>query len=88
MRETSASYVVGDKMFEFYTEEPKYIRKVNKLCEKFPEIRIINQDGEKSMLAYLPLKFFKISPPVQRNMSNEQKEALRERLAKVRSERG
>ena len=57
----------------------KYSSKIKKLSEEYPDdvkIRYENKDG--SIVATVPVKFIKISAP--RKVSEEQKEAMRERI--------
>ena len=64
----------------------RYNSKIRKLAEEHPEdvqIRYDNQDG--SLVATLPVKYIKISRPVAREMSEEQKRAVAERLKGFRA---
>lgn len=57
----------------------KYVSKIQKLSERFPDeckINAVNDDG--SIVATIPTRWVKISPP--RQVSEEQKEAASERL--------
>lgn len=64
----------------------KYATKIRKLAEEHPEevkIRSVNKDG--SIVSTIPTSYIKISPKRQgREMSEEEKEAARERLMKYR----
>jgi hypothetical protein len=85
LRETYAGYVVGDKTMEFYSAESKWIRKIQKWAEKFPDeviIHKINKDG--SILAQLPISYMKIAPKNKRILTDEQRIAISERLSKSR----
>lgn len=63
----------------------RYISKMKKLAEKFPEECEIIENKDGSILAHFPVKWVKISPPKQ--MSDEQKEAASERFKKMWTEK-
>ena len=61
----------------------KYINRLNKLKEKYPEeveILAVNEDG--SVYAHVPTNWIKISPPKQ--MTEEQRIEIAERLRKYK----
>lgn len=67
----------------------RYISKIKALKEEYPDlvdICVENEDG--SIVAHIPTKWVKISPPKQVDMSEERKEELRNRLAEYRNSRG
>lgn len=68
----------------------KYNTKIKKLAEEHPEevkIRAINKDG--SLVATLPTSYIKISPKrAGREMTEEEKEAARQRLMNYRKNNG
>lgn len=62
---------------------PKWINKVKKLKEEYPDdVKIIAENKDGSICAKLPVKFLKISAP--RKVSEEQRQAARERFKKIR----
>ncbi len=57
----------------------RYISRIKKLKEKFPDdVEIISD--EKSLLAHIPSKWIKINPPKRVDFSEEQRIAAAERL--------
>lgn len=59
--------------------------KVKQFSEEYPEeVKITYVNGNGSIVAHLPLKYIRISRPVERNLTDEQREQLRERFRKVR----
>jgi hypothetical protein len=85
MRETSADYTVGNDFMTFYSAEPKWVSKVKKWKEKFPDdidIRCENSDG--SIVVHFPKSWFKISPKKQCNLSDEYKTIVAERMRNSR----
>ena len=62
---------------------PKWINKIKKLKEEHPDdVKIISENKDGSICAKLPVKFLKISAP--RKVSEEQRQAARERFKKIR----
>lgn len=73
-RETAFNYIVGDKIGTFFSSEQKHINKIAKLAILYPnEVKIVHESEDGSIVAKIPVKWFKISPP--RKVSDEQKEA-------------
>ena len=79
VRETAVNYCAGDKTITLFTAENKYINKINKLKEKYPDdvnIKVQNEDG--SIVVNLPIKWFKFpSPPKKVSEETAQKAAER-----------
>lgn len=90
MVETAIERVQGTDYCTVFTAERKFINSLNRLKEKYPDevqIMTINEDG--SMVAHVPFSWFKfIRPPVKREYTDEQKQAMAERMAKAREARG
>ena len=65
--------------------QQRYITKIRKLAEEYPEECVItheNKDG--SLVARVPKKWVKVSPP--RQLTDEQKAQAAERLRKARQD--
>lgn len=90
MVETAIERVQGTDYCTVFTAERKFINTLNRLKEEYPnEVKIltINEDG--SMVAHAPYSWFKfIKPPAKREYTDEQKQAMAERMAKAREARG
>ena len=70
----------------FCTSERKWIGRIKKYAESHPDdvkIRTENEDG--SIVAIVPKTWFKLSPPVKMNLSDEYRETLRESCARARA---
>ena len=83
--ETCFNYC-GDKAF-FSSDERRFITKVRKLKEKYPEqVRIIKEpeDNDGCIYCELPKEWFRIQPPVKRNLSEEQRQEIAVRLKRTR----
>lgn len=79
LRDSSHDYM------EFGTDERRYVNRLRKLAEEHPDdVKIISDDG-KYVFAHLPLDWFKMpSPPIKRNLTEEQRQAAAERFRKIR----
>ena len=68
--------------------QKKYVTKMRKLAEKYPEECQIVVDNGNYIVAHFPTKWLKISNSKRkRELTDEQKEALRERMRKAREVR-
>ena len=70
----------------FSSDEYRFINKVRKLKEKYPdEVRIIKQPEENDGCIYceLPTRWFSIRPPVKRVLTDEQRKELSDRIKRV-----
>ena len=82
--ETCFNYC-GDKGF-FSSDERKFVNKVRKLKEQYPDkVRIIaepeNNDG--CIYAELPREWLRIAPPVKRVLTDEQRQFYSEQMKKL-----
>lgn len=65
----------------------RYITKIEKLAEKYPDEVQITARNKTSIIAHIPVSYIRISK-ITREMSEEQKEASRERLRSYRQNSG
>lgn len=87
-RETGICTTSEDKHATVSSSEAKWINKINKLHEKYPnEVEIIYTPEQNcgTIYAHVPKNWVKISPPRQVNYTDEQKAAMVERLAAARN---
>lgn len=84
MSENVIEWLRGDSTVTVtFCSNNKYNSKVRKLAEQFPnDVEIVADNNDGSIMAHVPLKFIKLSAPKQ--VSEETRELLRERLARVR----
>ncbi len=69
---------------EIYSCIPSEVAQIRKFAEQYPEeFRIVKED-QIAIFAEAPREWFKLKPPTRRNMTEEQKQALRDRLAAAR----
>ena len=87
-RETAWDWYSDEKIATMCSNEAVWIRKLIALAEQYPDdvvIRKTPEDNGGVILANLPKKWLKIKPPTKRNMTDEQREALAERMKNVRN---
>lgn len=66
----------------------KYANRVEKYAEDYPdEVQIVGKNPDGSFVAHLPLKYVSIRRPAHREMTEDQKQELRDRLAKARKDK-
>lgn len=86
-KETCVEYLDIDPHATFCSAERKWVNKILKLKESYPDevdIREYPESNDGIIVAHIPKKWLKISPPRQVNMTDEQKAALAERMAAAR----
>ena len=84
--ETCLNYTDRTKAY-FSSDERRFITKIRKLKEKYPEqVRIIREpeDNDGCIYARLPSRWLKIQPKIARELSDEERVALATRLACLR----
>lgn len=84
--ETSCTYTDKDKMY-LSTDERRIITRVLKFQEKYPnDVTIIKYPEENDGCLYciIPPSWLKITPPAKREMTEEQRQAMMERMMKAR----
>ena len=83
--ETCFNYTNKDRAF-FSSDERKFITKVRKLKEKYPdEVRIIAEPEQNDGCIYceLPTRWFTIRVPKRMNLTDEQREELSVRMKRI-----
>ncbi len=83
MNENVIEWLNNDSEVTVTLNQRRYISKVKKLQEKYPdEVRIVVENKDGSIVAKLPIKYIKISAP--RKVSEEQRNQARERFKEFR----
>lgn len=82
MNENVIEWLSGSDTVLVTFSQKKYVNKIKKLAETREDVVIKTENKDGSILARLPIKFIKITPP--RQMSEEQRNQARERLEKIR----
>lgn len=84
-RETTLQAMADEKTFTFYSSERKWIDRILNLNKEYPDdIKITAQD-EFSITAEIPKRYMRIRPPRSVNYTEEQRQAMAERMKKIRS---
>lgn len=90
MIETAIDRLQGDDFCIVFTAERKFVAQIKEFAEQYPndvEIQYINPDG--SINAKVPYDWFRfIKPPTKRNYTEEQRQAMKERMKKARESKG
>lgn len=84
--ENVIEFLRGAKTATVCFTQGRYISKIKKLAEKFPdEVIITSQNKDGSIVAHIPVKYIHISRPGKgRVLTEEEKEAAKERLKAYR----
>ena len=84
-KENNIEWITGENTMSITLTSQRHINKIRKLAERKPdEVKITtNKDG--SIYATLPLSYLKFNPPM--NLTEEQKEKLRERVRVARKKK-
>lgn len=83
--ETCINYCNDKKAF-VSSDERRWINRVHKLNEEYPEeVRIIRQPEQNDGCIYatVPVKWVRINPPKKVNLTEEQKDELRKRARRM-----
>lgn len=89
-KETCLDYLDCDKYAVFSSSEKKWINKLHKLKERFPEqVEILCEPDTNfgELVAKIPKNWFRITPPAARQLTEEQKKMQAERLAAARQKK-
>lgn len=84
--ETALNYL-DDKIMYISTDEPKWKNRLLKLAAERPdEITITNrpEDNDGCLCCKCPAQWLKIAPPARRDLSDEERAAIGERLKSAR----
>ena len=82
--ENVIEWITNDKTVTVTLSQRKYITKIRRLAEKFPdEVEIMHTNKDGSILAKLSIRAIKINLTEKREITEEQREVLRERMKKM-----
>lgn len=82
--ETVINFNAEEKTATVYTRDKSILRRIDALCQGFPDLFKVIAEDSISRTYEVPKKLIKVATP--RVMSEEQKDELRARFAKVREE--
>ena len=88
-KETCVTRIQDDDHISVYTSERKYINKIYKLKEQYPdEVVITNVNSDGSICVNLPYDWMPFpKPKAKRTLTEEQKQAASERMKKARQQK-
>lgn len=85
-------YSTQDNAIEFFRNakvatatfcQPRYVTKIKKLAEQYPnEVQIVHENEDSSIVAHFPTSYIKISRP--REYSEEQRAIMSKRLRRIK----
>ena len=86
MKETCITRLDDENFCVVYSCESKYIQELKNLKKKYPnEVLVVHDYGKDGIEVQVPMKWFKfVKPPIKKNLTDEQKLAAAERMAKAR----
>lgn len=86
MAEVSVEFIKGEKHLTWYSDDFATIRHMKKLREEFPDDVCTISETDESMIIHVPISWFREpKPKTKRIMTDEQREAAKERLSSARS---
>lgn len=88
-KETVVGYLNVDNYASFDSNETKWINKILKLKDQYPdEVKIIcmPEDNDGSLCAHIPKSWLKVNPPKKMNLTEEQKALRAERMRSLKKQ--
>lgn len=86
MAEVSVEFIKGEKHLTWYSDDFATIRHIKKLQSEYPNDVVVVAEDESSIVVHVPVSWFREpKPKAKREMTEEQRLAAAERLAKGRS---
>ena len=79
LRENAIEWINGQDKVTVTLSQERYISKVKRLADKFPEeVEIVKENKDGTLLAHIPLNYIKINR-ASRDLTEEEREELAER---------
>lgn len=86
--ETSINRMVGDKFCSVYTGEKKFVEELRQYAKEYPNDVKIKSLGNGFIEAEVPFSWFKFVRPKRKyTMTDEQRQAAAERLARTKEQK-
>lgn len=83
MAEVSVEFIKGEKYLTWYSDDFATIRHIKKLQSERPDDVVVVAEDESSIVVHVPVSWFREpKPKAKREMTEEQRLAAAERLAK------
>ena len=89
LKENALEWYKGDERATCSLTTVRYISKIKKLAEKYPdECEIVAENPDGSLLCHIPVRWIRIQPNISgREWTEEEKMANAERLAEYRRQK-
>ena len=88
MVETSIERVQGDIYCNVYTGERKFLNQLYQLKQEYPDEVQLEDYGDGFVSAKVPYSWLRfVKPPTKRNYTDEQRQAMSERMKKARDKK-
>ena len=92
MRQIETAVCYDERKIAFFSsDERRWITKIRKLAERYPDecqITVQPEGNDGCINAKFPASWFRVAPPRKMNMTDEQKAAMAERLRRMRENLG
>lgn len=86
-KENCIEWLNGQDTISVTLSQGRYISKVRKLAKKYPDlVQILAENDDGSIFAHMPLKSLKLNIISPKELGNDEKEKLVERLAQGKKE--
>lgn len=84
MDENVIEWLNGSDYIGATLSQKKWINKVELFATQDENVRILARNADGSIFAHLPISYLKLSPKRRVQLSNEEREAMAERMRKIR----
>ena len=85
LSENNIEWYTGDNTVTLSFSQKRFVNKIKKYSDKYPEIEIVAENEDGSICAHIPLSWIKMSPPRKgREFSDEERAIAAERLKVAR----
>lgn len=84
--ETHIRFDAEEKVAHIWTCDPIYIRKLDKLCQNCSEYKVVRREAYANMESVFyeaPAKLVSFRTPINRVMSDEQRDKVRQNISKA-----
>lgn len=88
--ENMIEFLDNDKEATVTLHDMRLKNRVLKLAEEYPDevtIKVMPEQNHGFLVAHVPKKWVKINPPIKREFTDEQKQAMAMRLENIRNKR-
>ena len=83
--ENVVEFISGHKKLSFTFSSRRFINRIKKYKEKYPDDVDLIENSDGSIFGHLPITWIKISPPRKVNLTDEQRRERAERLRNARN---